>query len=116
MNPPKAASLIRLFSTILLIGNLLWPSAAFAVQSGASLFQNNCASCHPNGGNIIRRGRTLKLKALNKRGLNSSEAIAQIAREGIGQMSGYADVLGLDGDAIVAEWVWQQAQNAWIQG
>ena len=56
------------------------------------------------------------MKALNKRGLNSSEAIAQIAREGIGQMSGYADVLGLDGDAIVAEWVWQQAQNAWIQG
>ena len=79
-------------------------------------FKINCASCHPNGENIIRRGRTLKIKALTKRGIDSSEAIAQVAREGIGQMSGYADALGEGGDVIVAEWVWQQAQNAWIQG
>ena len=103
-------------SSVLLAVMLLWPSTALAVESGASLFQNNCASCHPNGKNIIRRGRTLKIKALRERGLDSSEAIAQVAREGIGQMSGYADVLGDGGDVIVAEWVWQQAQNAWTQG
>ena len=108
--------MIRLLSSILLGLMLLWPSPALAVESGASLFQNNCASCHPKGGNIIRRGRTLKIKALTRRGLDSSEAIAQVAREGIGQMSGYADALGDGGDVIVAEWVWQQAQNAWTQG
>jgi cytochrome c6 len=31
-------------------------------------------------------------------------------------MSGYADVLGEGGDVVVGEWVWQQAQKAWIQG
>ena len=84
--------------------------------SGAELFSQHCAGCHINGGNIIRRGRTLKLKALEKRELNNPEAIAQIAREGIGQMSGYADALGEGNDNVVAEWIWQQAQNAWIQG
>ena len=108
--------MIRLLSTILLAVLLLWPSTALAVESGASLFQNNCASCHPNGENIIRRGRTLKIKALTKRGIDSSEAIAQVAREGIGQMSGYAETLGEGGDVIVGEWVWQQAQKAWTQG
>ena len=108
--------MIRLLSSILLGLMLLWPSTALAVESGASLFQNNCASCHPKGGNIIRRGRTLKINALTKRGLDSREAIAQVAREGIGQMSGYAEALGDGGDVIVAEWVWQQAQNAWTQG
>ena len=43
-------------------------------------------------------------------------AIAAIAREGQGQMSGYADVLGTDGDQLLAEWVLIQAQNAWTQG
>ena len=56
------------------------------------------------------------MKALKKRGLDSSEAIAQVARAGIGQMSGYAETLGEGGDVIVGEWVWQQAQKAWTQG
>ena len=113
---PASVSMIPLLSSVLLAVMLVWPSAALAVESGASLFQNNCASCHPNGQNIIRRGRTLKIKALTKRGLDSSEAIAQVAREGIGQMSGYENVLGEGGDQLVAVWIWTQAQKAWIQG
>ena len=84
--------------------------------SGEELFSNHCAGCHVNGGNIIRRGRTLKLAALKRGGLDDPEAIARIAREGIGQMSGYGEVLGEGGDELVATWIWEQAQNAWIQG
>ena len=58
----------------------------------------------------------MKLKALEKQGINSAEAIAAIARTGIGQMSGYAEALGEGNDVIVADWIWEQAQNAWIQG
>ena len=89
---------------------------AAASSEGAALFQQHCAACHINGGNIIRRGKTLKLKALERQGIASVDAIAQIAREGVGQMSGYGDVLGPGGDQLVAEWIWEQAQNAWIQG
>ena len=49
-------------------------------------------------------------------GLDSTDAIANIARNGIGQMSGYGDQLGEGGDELVAAWILEQAQNAWIQG
>ena len=84
--------------------------------TGQDLFNNNCSGCHVNGGNIIRRGRTLKMAALKRNGIDNPEAIARIAREGIGQMSGYSEALGEGGDRIVAEWIWEQAQNAWTQG
>ena len=56
------------------------------------------------------------MKALQRYDIASVEAIAAIAREGRGQMSGYGDVLGEAGDQQVAEWILEQAQNAWIQG
>jgi cytochrome c6 len=66
------------------------------------------------GGNIIRRGRTLKLQALQRHGLDSAEAIATVAAGGLGQMSGYREALGGDGGAEdVAAWVWQQALQGW---
>ena len=30
-------------------------------------------------------------------------------------MDGYKDQLGEDGDLIVANWIWEQAQKAWVQ-
>ncbi len=83
---------------------------------GAVLFGQHCAGCHLNGGNIIRRGKNLKLATLQRQGLDSKEAIANIARNGIGQMSGYSDKLGEGGDQLVAAWILEQAQNAWTQG
>ena len=85
-------------------------------STGSLLFEQHCAGCHINGGNIIRRGKNLKLKTLEREQIATVDAIAAIAREGRGQMSGYADVLGSDGDQLVAEWVLMQAQNAWTQG
>ena len=85
-------------------------------STGTLLFEQHCAGCHINGGNIIRRGKNLKLKTLEREQIATVDAIAAIAREGRGQMSGYADVLGSDGDQLVAEWVLMQAQNAWTQG
>ena len=90
---------------------LLAPAQAFA--DGSALFQLHCAGCHTNGGNIIRRGKTLKLAALERQGLASEEAIARIAAAGVGQMSGYGAVLGKEGTAEVAAWVWQQALADW---
>jgi cytochrome c6 len=83
------------------------------VAEGGRLFANTCAGCHLNGGNIVRRDRTLKLKALQRNGIDSPGAIARIAAEGIGRMDGYAKVLGPDGPEKVGAWVWQQALENW---
>ena len=88
---------------------------ALDADLGGSIFKSNCAGCHINGGNIIRRSRNLKISSLKKNGINNPEAIAKIARQGVGIMSGYEDELGDNGDQIVANWVWEQAQKAWVQ-
>ena len=77
-----------------------------ASSDGATVFENHCVGCHVNGGNIIRRGKTLKMAALERNGVDSPEAIAAIAREGIGRMSGYGDVLNDGDDQRVADWIW----------
>ena len=96
---------------------LSFSSDLFALDAdlGKSLFKNQCAGCHINGGNIIRRSKNLKISSLKKNGINSPEAIAKIANQGIGIMNGYKEKLGDDGDQIVANWIWAQAQKAWIQ-
>jgi len=88
---------------------------AIEAELGNSLFKHNCAGCHINGGNIIRRSKNLKLASLKRNGIDNPEAIAKIARQGIGIMSGYEDELVNNGDQIVANWVWEQAQKAWVQ-
>ena len=88
---------------------------AIEADLGENLFKHNCAGCHINGGNIIRRSKNLKISSLKRNGIDNSEAIAKIARQGIGIMGGYEDKLGDNGDQIVANWVWEQAQKAWVQ-
>ena len=93
------------------------PKALYAFEEdlGKNLFKNNCAGCHTNGGNIIRRSKNLKMSSLKRNGIDNPEAIAKIARQGIGIMSGYEDELEDNGDQIEAEWVLKQAQKAWVQ-
>ena len=99
---------------------VFWPTAAWGSgdlpasgDTGAALFGQHCAGCHVNGGNIIRRGKTLKLAALERQGLASADAIAAIAAQGVGQMGGYGAVLGEPGVEQVAAYVWEQAQAGW---
>ncbi len=99
------------------------PPSAFALQNGppetvdlkigGRLFQAHCVGCHVQGGNVIRRGKTLKLAALQRNGIDDPEAIATIAAAGIGRMGGYAEALGEGGPEAVAAWVWQQALEGW---
>lgn len=91
-------------------------TASPSLSGGERLFAAHCVGCHINGGNIVSRGRTLKLAALKRQGLASPEAIATIAAEGRGRMSGYGLVLGEGGAEMVGEWVWRQAQAGWPRG
>lgn len=86
---------------------------AMSQPSGASLFGQHCAGCHINGGNVIRRGKTLRLTALRRAGIDGAEDVARVASEGLGQMGGYGSILGPGGAEAVGDWVWQQALAEW---
>ena len=103
---------------LIILSIVSFPLKSYSLETreGEQIFVAHCAGCHINGGNIIRRNKTLKLKDLKRNGIDTQDAIAQIAKEGIGSMSGYKDVLGEKGDEIVANWIWEQSQNAWTQG
>lgn len=108
--------LLLVLMGLALVLALVWPPPALGLEataSGAQLFENHCAGCHIHGGNIIRRGQTLRLAALQRNGLADPQAIAAVAAAGRGQMSGYGQVLGPEGVEAVAAWVWDQAQQGW---
>lgn len=101
---------------LLLVLTVVGRSPAWAAglpSPGEQLFVQHCSGCHINGGNIIRRGKTLKLAALQRQGIEGPAAIAAIAAGGIGQMGGYGSVLGEEGPEAVAAYVWQQALAGW---
>ena len=114
--------IVALLITLLLV---FWPRPAWGMAAlasegsaashaeGARLFAQTCAGRHPHGGNIIRRGRTLRESALRRQGIEGAAAVAQIAAAGIGRMDGYAAALGEGGAASVGAWVWQQALADW---
>lgn len=81
--------------------------------NGAQVFSVHCAGCHVNGGNIVRRGKNLKLKTLQRNQVDSIEAIAQIVTNGKGIMSAYGDRLTPEEIQAVAAYVLEQAEQGW---
>ncbi|MEB3256373.1 MAG: cytochrome C6 [Synechococcaceae cyanobacterium] len=104
----------RLFVLLAVLLLVFWAGPVWGLaEDGGRLFELSCAGCHPRGGNIIRRGRTLRLEALRRQGIEGPAAVAQIAAEGIGRMGGYREALGPGGAERVGDWVWRQAEAGW---
>lgn len=83
------------------------------LENGEKVFQVNCVGCHVNGGNIIRRGKNLKLKTLQKNGYADVEAIAFLVSNGKANMSAYKDRLTPEQIEDVAAYVLAQAEKGW---
>lgn len=83
------------------------------LDNGAKVFKANCAGCHAGGGNIVRRGKNLKLKTLHKRKVDTEEAIATLVTNGKGIMSAYGDKLTQEEIANVSAYVLQRAEQNW---
>jgi cytochrome c6 len=101
-----------LLTHLLLIICLQQPVLADTLDS-AKIFEANCAGCHINGGNIIRRGKNLRIKALKKYQMDSVEAISHIVTYGKNNMSAYKDRLSESEINAVSSYVLKQAENNW---
>lgn len=104
---------VLLITSFLFFSNFTLPAIASDMSNGAEVFSVHCAGCHINGGNIIRRGKNLHKKALQKYGMDSVEAIASIVTNGKNNMSAYKDRLTSQQIEDVAVYVLEQAETGW---
>ncbi|CDM95620.1 cytochrome c6 [Limnospira platensis C1] len=110
----------NLLTILLLSVSLLWgcwtPKAIadnLNIEKGGEIFSVHCVGCHAGGGNIIRRGKNLKQRALQRNGYDSIEAIAEIVANGKSNMSAYSDRLSVSEIQQVAAYVLDQAEKNW---
>jgi cytochrome c6 len=82
-------------------------------EQGAHLFEVHCVGCHPGGGNIIRRGKTLKTRALTRYGYDNQSAVVGIITNGKGVMSAYRERLTTAEIETLAAYVLDQAESGW---
>ncbi len=86
---------------------------AAASPDPIQLFETHCVGCHPQGGNIIRRGKSLKLNALKRNKIDTVDAIATLVTNGKNPMSAYKDRLSEAEILAVSQYTLEQAQNNW---
>ena len=103
----------RLVVCCLVVSVWLGTSGMAWAETAPQLFDVHCAGCHPNGANIIRRGKNLKQKALKRHGYTSVDAIATLITNGKGLMRPYGDLLSEDESTTLADYVWDQAASNW---
>lgn len=112
-----SAQLKRLLTSCLvcfLVATLWISTSTFAwADTTGELFEVHCAGCHPNGANIIRRGKNLKQKALKRHGYDSADAISTLITNGKGLMSAYGDRLNEDEINSLANYVLEKAAVNW---
>lgn len=107
--------LLAFFLTLIVAWSIVPSAGVIAAETnpGAEIFQVHCAGCHINGGNIIRRGKTLKQKALKKYGVDSLEAIATLVTNGKNNMPAFAERLSEQQIQTVSAYVLEAAAKDW---
>lgn len=92
---------------------IAFAETATNVATAAEVFSANCAGCHINGSNIIRRGKNLKQKALKKYGMDSIANISNLVTNGKGIMPAYKARLSEQQIIDVSAYVLSQAETDW---
>jgi cytochrome c6 len=82
------------------------PAARAADTSGEELFKQNCAVCHPDGGNIVNPQKTLHKKDLVANNVKTSgDVVEKMRNPGPGMLKFDSKTIS-DGDAKkIAEYV-----------
>ena len=89
------------------------PALTSSPAQGSQLFETHCIGCHVGGGNILKWGKTLKLKALHNNKVDTVETIAALVSAGKGNMSAYATKLTPVEIETVSQYVLDQAAKDW---
>lgn len=105
--------IIPISSEIITAKQLAWADTIQENIRGDKIFEINCVGCHPGGGNIIRRGKNLKLNTLKKHQLNTVETLVTYITKGERNMPAFQDRLTQPEIVEVANFLLEKAQNNW---
>jgi len=76
------------------------------VKTGEELFQSNCATCHPDGGNIVKPEFTLHSKSLKAHNITKPSDIVKIMRNPNPGMTKFDETMIPDKEATeIAEYI-----------
>lgn len=98
-------------ATIVLLGALILAAghavtAGAAGKSGEDLFQEHCAACHPDGGNIVNPKKTLKRKDLIANGVAGEAEIIRLMRNpGPGMLTFDANTISDNEARAIAKYI-----------
>jgi cytochrome c6 len=82
------------------------PNSREPVPDGEALFRQNCAACHPNGGNVSDPERSLYGSVLRRKHITRPEDIIRIMRKPLSRMIRFDAATLPDEDArVIAEYV-----------
>ncbi|MEH2192818.1 MAG: c-type cytochrome [Nostoc sp.] len=109
----KKILVLILVTFVLSLGTFTLPASAVDTVNGEQIFSVQCAGCHINGSNIVRRGKNLKKQALKKYGMDSIDAVTSIVTNGKNNMSAYKERLTEQQIKEVAAYVLEQAEKGW---
>jgi cytochrome c6 len=88
-----------LMATVVLSVGMMSAAALAAINSGEAIFKAKCASCHPDGGNIMKPKESIK-------GIKSSKKIITQVRKGGGGMPAFDAKTISDADAkLLADYI-----------
>jgi cytochrome c6 len=105
--------LIIFLSVFPLCNPILAENLTLNLAQGEQIFEVHCAGCHPQGGNILRRGKTLKQKALKRYHLENIEDIITLVTNGKNNMSAFGDRLSKEEIENVSAYILEKAAQNW---
>lgn len=90
----------NIFMATVVVSICVMSTAAFAaVNSGEAIFKAKCASCHPDGGNVMKPKETIK-------GIKNAKKIITQVRKGSGGMPAFDATAISDADAkLLADYI-----------
>ena len=94
------------------------------IIKGKQIFETSCIGCHENGGNLLKRSKTLTIKNLQQDNYNDINNMIILINKGKGQMPPYSSFTSPKGNIMpaklsdddisnVASYVIDQATNGW---
>ena len=110
----------KLIQSVLLVVTLLvlsfsQPAWAGDVDSGAKVFNVNCAACHAGGKNVVNGAKTLQKADLDKYAINTIKAITTQVNNGKNAMPAFKGRLTDQQIEDVATYVLSQADKGWTK-